>query len=237
MAGSQLSPLVRRCGADMASIEKRDTGDGVSYRVKIRVKGRPPQSATFERLTDARRWAQSTEAAIRERRYFKTTEAQRRTLGELVDRYIRDVVPQKGTWAGDQAKQLRWWRAELGRLMLSDVTPAVIAEARDKLAAGITVRGRQRSPATVNRYLAVLSHAFTLAVKEWGWLDDNPSRKVSKPREPRGRVRYLSDDERAPAARTMPQERIARPVPVLIIRTFRIKHDELSRSEARRGQG
>jgi len=44
--------------------------------------------------------------------------------------------------------------------------------------------------------MAALSHAFTVAVKEWGWLEDSPLRKVSKPKEPRGRVRYLADDER-----------------------------------------
>jgi integrase len=53
-----------------------------------------------------------------------------------------------------------------------------------------------RSPSTVVRYLAVLSHAFTMAVKEWCWMDDNPMRRVTKPKEPRGRVRFLSDEER-----------------------------------------
>jgi integrase len=145
---------------------------------------------------DARRWAQSTEAAIRERRYFKTKEAQRRTLGELVDRYIRDVIPKKAPWARAQVEQLAYWRAELGGRTLADVTPAVIAEARDKLARGVTVRGRQRGPGTTNRYLSALSHAFVVAVREWQWLEDNPLRKVTKPKEPRGRVRYLGDDER-----------------------------------------
>jgi integrase len=46
------------------------------------------------------------------------------------------------------------------------------------------------------RYLAVLSQAFTMAVREWLWCDDNPVRKITKPKEPRGRVRYLSDEER-----------------------------------------
>jgi integrase len=76
------------------------------------------------------------------------------------------------------------------------VTPALLAECRDDLARGITARGAPRSPATVVRYLAALSHALTVAVKEWGWLEANPLAKVSKPKEPRGRVRYLADDER-----------------------------------------
>jgi len=71
---------------------------------------------------------------------------------------------------------------------LADVSPALISEARDKL-------GESKAPATVVRYLSALSHAFTVAVNEWGWLEDNPLRKVRKPKEPRGRVRFLSDDE------------------------------------------
>ena len=45
----------------MATIEKRTSDDGkASYRVKVRIKGFPVQSATFERKTDAAKWAQST---------------------------------------------------------------------------------------------------------------------------------------------------------------------------------
>jgi site-specific recombinase XerD len=53
-----------------------------------------------------------------------------------------------------------------------------------------------RANGTVNRYLAVLSHAFTMAVREWQWCADNPVRRITKPKEPRGRVRFLSADER-----------------------------------------
>lgn len=64
----------------MASIEKRKNKKGeTTYRVKVRLKGFPTQTATFERLTDARKWEQQTEAAIREGRHFKTMESKRHT--------------------------------------------------------------------------------------------------------------------------------------------------------------
>jgi len=182
----------------MANIEKRINKDGeISYRVKVRLKGFPTQHATFKRLTDARRYAQQTESAIREGRHFKTTEAKRRTLGEMIDRYIKDVLPHKPKNAKNRKLQLYWWQTEIGKYSLADVTPALIAEHRDKLAQGITRRGKSRSPSTIVRYMAALSHVFTMAVKEWGWLDDTPMRKVTKPKEPRGRVRFLSDEERS----------------------------------------
>lgn len=181
----------------MANIEKRVSKDGkTSYRVKIRLKGFPSQSATFERVTDAKKWAQQTESAIREGRHFRTTEAKRHTLAELIDRYIDNVLPIKPKAIRKQTALLQRWRSEIGNHALADVTPSLIAQHRDKLASGITSHGKPRSPATVNRYMAALSVAFTTAMKEWGWMDDNPMRKVTKPKESRGRVRFLSDDER-----------------------------------------
>lgn len=210
----------------MASIEKRTSAEGeTSYRVKVRLKGHPVQTATFERITDAKKWAGQTEAAIREGRHFKTAEAKRHTLAELIDRYARDILPTKSEKTSNrqaQQQQLDWWKEQLGAYTLADVTPALIGEKRDILAAGKTIRGEQRSPATVNRYLAVLSHAFSVAVNEWGWLDDSPMRKVRKMREPKGRVRFLSDAEREKLlaeCRKNKQSRYLYPVVVLALST------------------
>jgi len=182
----------------MATIEKRASQDGKTvYRVKVRLRGHPSQTATFERITDARRWAQQTETAIREGRHFRTAEAKRHTLADAIDRYLKHVLPQKPKSQQTQATQINWWKEEIGNYSLADVTPALIAQCRDKLAQGKTRRKMARTPATVNRYLAALSHLFTLASKEWMWVDDNPLSKVSKMKEPRGRIRFLSDEERA----------------------------------------
>ena len=182
----------------MATFDKHTANDGkITYRVRIRMKGCPLQTASFERLTDARRWAQQTETAIREGRYFKTRKAQRHTLAELIDRYLVDILPRKSPGnINAQRGQLTWWREQLGARTLADLTPPLLAEYRDKLAAGYPGTER-RGPATVVRYLAALSHCLSVAVKEYQWLDDSPLRKVSKPKEPCGRVRFLSAEERA----------------------------------------
>ncbi|MDH4229667.1 MAG: hypothetical protein OEW11_07985 [Nitrospirota bacterium] len=145
----------------MALIEKRvGTHGNVTYRARIRIKGHPPEIATFQRKGDAQKWVQSTEAAIRENRHFNRAETRRRTLVELIDRYEVDVLPHKtaSTQKG-QARQLRWWKDRLGDYALAKVTPALIVDALDTL---------KIAPPSKNRFLAVLSHTFTYAVKVRG---------------------------------------------------------------------
>lgn len=179
----------------MAVIERRKASDGVvHYRVRIRLKGQPPQSATFERITDARRWAQGIEAAIREGRHFKSMEAKKHSLAELIDRYILEVLPSKPK--SKQTSQLIWWKSRIGAQLLANVSQPMLVEQRDYLLRTPLISGKLRSPSTVVRYIAALSHVFSVGVKEWGWVEENPFRKISKPKEPKGRTRFLSDQER-----------------------------------------
>ena len=181
----------------MASIQERKTPEGkISYRVQVRLRGFPPVGATFERRTDAKQWAKETEVRIRERRYFKSIESEKHTLADLVDRYIDDVVPEKGETGRDYARKLLWWKQQIGHYFLCDITPSLLVEYRDKLRRNPTHQGPQRSGPTCNRYLAALSTAFTAAEKDWGWLNDNTLRKVRRFKEHPGRERILSDEER-----------------------------------------
>ncbi len=180
----------------MACIQQRKAKDGkVHYRVQVRLKGYPVQTATFSRKTDAKDWAKRVESAIKEGRHFPTTEARKHTFSELVDRYIAQVLPRKPKSIKKQTAQLLWWREEIGAYALPSVTPALIRECCDKLFNGTTYRHEKRSGATTNRYLAVLSHAFTVAINEWEWIQDNPVKKISRYKESNGRTRFLSDEE------------------------------------------
>lgn len=180
----------------MANIEKRtDQNGATSYRVKVRLKGYPTQSATFERLTDAKKWAASTESAIREGRHFKTAEAKKHTVAEMIDRYLQSAGLNK---VQDEhiGLHLRRWKDEIGYMLLSDVTADTLTIVKETLLNEIVRTGQKRSPTTVLRYMASLSKVFNTAVKSWGWLEDSPMRNIEKPRAAKGRVRFLDDDER-----------------------------------------
>jgi integrase len=181
----------------MAQIRERTRKNGKkSFLVRIRMRGKQEAAASFDRLTDARIWAQQTETEMRDGRYIKTAEAQKHTVSDLVERYIRDVLPRKVKVGRFYAIQLGWWKRQIGDVLLSELTPVLISEHRELLSQTETIRKTKKSNATVNRYLAALSTAISTAINEWEWMEENPLRKVSKLKEPRGRVRYLSDEER-----------------------------------------
>lgn len=163
--------------------------------------GTPTQTATFPRKIDAKRWVVENEAAIREGRYFQTRESRKHTLADLCDRYCEVVLPAKSkSMQRGQKKQLEWWKSRIGQYLLSDVTPSLIGDQRDYLAkhgsnATSKLAAKRPTPATVVRYLAALSVALTYAASELSWIENSPIPKVKKPKEPRGQVRYLSDEE------------------------------------------
>lgn len=190
----------------MASIQKRTQKNGeTSYRVQVRLKGYEVQRATFSRLTDARRWAQSTEAAIKEGRHFKTSAAKKYTVSDIIERYSKQIKQDNPKRFKDVKHILKWWDNEIGFRTLSDMDRKLLSSKLDELSQKSVERWNVKdsakrpqnvSTATVNRYAAVLSHVCTVAVNEWELLESNPFQKIKKRKEPRGRTRFLSDEER-----------------------------------------
>jgi integrase len=179
----------------MANIRERKTANGAVYfTVQVRLKGYPPQTASFKRKTDAKKWAQDTESAIREGRHFKTAEAKKHTVAEMIDRYLSSANLTK---VQDEhiGLHLRRWKDEIGCFLLADITADTLTQVKEKLLKE-EARGKPRSPTTVLRYMASLSTVFTTAVRDWSWLEDSPMKNITKPKAAKGRVRFLDDDER-----------------------------------------
>jgi integrase len=181
----------------MATITERVNKAGETvYLVRIRKRGQT-HTTTFKRKTDVKRWIRSIESAIDEHRHFPSKESLNHTLAEAITRYQDEVLIQLSTSEiKNRTQQLGYWSEQLGRLTLADVTPDLIAEQRNRLSKEGTHLKCKRAPATVNRYLAALSAVLTYAKRELGWLDASPIDRVAKLKEPRGRVRFLDDDER-----------------------------------------
>jgi integrase len=179
----------------MATIKNRTAKDGTKrYTAEVRLKGYPAQTATFKRLTDARKWIQDIESAIRDGRHFKTAKAKKHTVSDLISRYCSEYLPNNKTKTysakeqGERVSRLAWWDSKIGHYSLADITHTIVNEHKNAMT---------QSNATVDKYIKNLQHAFTIGVNDFSWLDDNPIKKVTSPELPKGRVRWLDDDERA----------------------------------------
>ena len=181
----------------MKGIDKRTHKDGtVSYRARVRIKGHPVLIQSFASKTLAMKWKRDTESAVEQGKYAYDKPGSKNTLAELIDRYIERVLPLKPKNARNVRQHLLWWKQELGYCLLSDIKPSLIAQKRDELLSGLTCKGKIRSSTTVVRYLASLSHAFAIAVKDWEWILENPVMKISKPKIYNGRTRFLNEVEK-----------------------------------------
>ena len=197
----------------MATIRERAKVDGTrAFHVQVRMAGFPARTASFPTKRQAERWAKTIEAEMIEGRHFRSVEARRRTLAEAIDRYLDHEAPKLRDGRMHRST-LPWWPEKLGRFKLCEITPALIAEYRNKLAAETYRRARpgakrsslnageqarefKRKPNTVNNYLVSLGRIFSVARREWHWITHNPMEGVAKLSAGPGRVRYLSEDER-----------------------------------------
>lgn len=177
----------------MATIRKNAGKKRTTYTVTIRKTGYATESQSFPTLTKAKAWATGVESKMDDGKWNTgISEANKHTLADLIDYYLEvegEVTARKSC--------LAWWHEDIGHLKLSQVTPAVLNKCKIKLSnTSASNRTASRAPATVNRHLAYLSVVFTKAVKDYQWCSENPVKSVSKLKEPKGRIRFLSDDER-----------------------------------------
>ena len=173
----------------MATIRKRGP---YQWQAQIRKTGYPQQSKTFESRAEAEAWARALESEMDRGVFVSRSEAEQTTLGEALERYLREVTPTKKGADREAGKIRRWQARDLARRPLASIRGADLAEFRDqRLAQG-------RSPYTVKHDLDVISHLFTVAVKEWGMESlRNPVSYIRKPKLPQGRDRRLKGDEEA----------------------------------------
>jgi integrase len=172
-------------------VGKKKGSDGkvrktVSYQAVIRKEDHPPQYRTFATKREAQIWSTSVENVINKDEYIPSAESKRRKIVDMLERYRKSELHKKKDWRNYE-RHLDFWIDKIGPYRISAVSRSQIVTIRDEM---LDVR----SPATVNRYLATLRHAFRIAETDWEWANKNPLQRIMLT-EPRGRDRHLSDEE------------------------------------------
>lgn len=191
----------------MAEIKERIRKNGKkSYTASVRIKGHPAVNKTFAKKTDAETWANAIEIEIKENMNFPNRAAQKMTVGNLIDRFLKYELPKKKPKIQkDFIKALNWYKNEIGCLYLLNVQTSKLVECRDKLSqklkevpmknGAIKITDEKISPATVNRYMTYMRVVFSYAVNDLDILDLNPMSKVKKLSENNERTRCLELEE------------------------------------------
>lgn len=172
----------------MATFVQRPNG---VWQARIRRKGAPNLSRTFDLKADAETWAREIErehqrgnvAALRQ-------EAQRTSVSDALDLYLKGPVAQMRS-SKARSGYLERVRTTFGRQFLASVRGVDVAAWRDRLLS------EGLAPQTVLHHLTALSGFFSYVERELSieLPAGNPVSKVRKPRQPKARDRRLRPGE------------------------------------------
>ncbi|WP_457667711.1 tyrosine-type recombinase/integrase [Thiolapillus sp.] len=187
----------------MATITKTKSG---SFKAIIRKNGRTIKTKTFKFKKDARTWATRIEGDRDAMAAYGMPGASI-PYSDLANEYMDQYSGRDG----NIQHKSDFWKTVFSNTLLVDIDAAMIRQALERYGNGEVLRssgigtdgklimkktGKKRSPATVNRMRAFLSSVFRYAIKQRGYMNENPCRLVPSLTENNKRVRYLSDDER-----------------------------------------
>lgn len=196
----------------MATITKRKNG----WNVQIRRNCYASRNRTFPTKSAASAWAREQEGLIDQGR-LPVTEAplKQSTLSQLIDRYLRDVIPTKRSSVTEDLRLRRMQRNPVATLRLDELKPAHFATYRDD-------RLKVAKPGTVRREMYLLAGVIDIATKDWGFpFMANPARKISFPIANDARDRRLETGEAEKLHKALSTNRnpFVRPIVLLAIET------------------
>jgi integrase len=137
----------------------------------------------------AQRILDKVKGEIAEGKWFEKLPGEDRTFKEMMDKYMAEhSIPNKVSHDRDK-RSLLHLMPFFGDLLISEITPMRINEYK------VTRRLEGATPATINRELALMKHAYSIAIREWEWIQENPVKKVNMEKENNKRDRWLLPDE------------------------------------------
>jgi len=175
----------------MATIRIRKSG---WWQAIIERKGYPMQSKTFEFKDDAQKWARDIESKIDKGIFSDRSEAERTTLSDLISTFKTEFAPHhyRKREDGKEAYKSQCKRLDegLGKYSLAVLDQKLVAKYRDD-------RLKVVAASTVRKEIFMLSKILGFGEIECGinLPRGNPTTKVRKPSEGKGRERRLSNED------------------------------------------
>lgn len=210
----------------MATIvpRKNDNGDLIGWQAKIRRRGFPVQSKTFDSKKAAEDWAKVIEAEMIRGVHVDRTKAERATLSQVIEDYIKRVAP---THKGGEAEilRLRRFTREEASLCAHSLANLRTWHFEDFMSR----RMEEVAPGTVKRELGLLHSVIESVRKSYG-LIENPISDVRRPQVNDARdVRLHPDEEeRLFAAMESTRNPWLKPAVILAIETGMRRSELLS---------
>ena len=146
--------------------------------------------------TTDRKLAKAIEAKVRteivEGTYFEKSIGRDKTFAQLMDKFMKEHAPK----VSDSMQ--RSYSSYLKHLIPFFGDSTLLSVSRKKISNYKVLRQDEGArPATINRELAMVSKAFTLALEDWEWISGNnkPFSKIPYEKENNERDRWLTEDE------------------------------------------
>ena len=92
----------------------------------------PGRVLTFATKQDADRWARKVESGMDAGLYWSQSEARRTTLGEIIGRFIKEVLPGMRCADDDRIRLKALMAKPISKSIMATLSPARRAEFRDE---------------------------------------------------------------------------------------------------------
>lgn len=147
----------------------------------------------------AQRIRDKVKGEIAEGKWFERLGGEEKTLKEAIDKYLkRPTGKVPGSRFNDRCISNTLLRFFDPDILILQITPSLITDYKEKrIEQGI-------GPGSINNELNFLSHLFKIAIREWGWVKENPVKSISREKV-FPRCRWLTEEEEKKLLDASPQ--------------------------------
>lgn len=196
----------------MATIEQRGP---YQWRAKVRRRGYPVQSETFDYKADAEAWARDIEGQMDKSVFVDRSLAERETFKDIIERYLKTVTPKHKGHESEKMRIDKFMRdeSELCQYAMANLRTEHFEDYRDR-------RLEIVKPSTVQRELNLL-HSIIEHNRRRLALLENPVSNVKRPRVRNERFARLEegDEERLLASLDNSRNKFTKPAVILALET------------------